>query len=387
MRAAARVVVPLALLACEPEATLPFSLPAALPVPNIPEGSWPTAENIELGRHLFYEPSLSLNGTMACASCHVQALAFADGLIKPTGATGDLVARNSMSLANAAWWSTYTWMNPVLTTLEQQALVPLTADAPLELGVHHVHDAVFAAFRADPVWAARWEAAFPHDKDPYDLAHLVIAISNFERSLISADSAWDRYAYGGDANALTAQQKTGANLFFSERTECYHCHSGPLFSTAFASQDQPVSEPSFLNTGLYNLEGDDGPGAYPAESPGLVAFTGDPADQGRFRAPTLRNVAVTAPYFHDGSAATLDDVLAHYRAGGRTISEGPYAGVGADNPYKNPLVHPLDLTDEEVAALKSFLLALTDETFLTNPDYGDPTPETPTPGVPEPQTP
>lgn len=369
---------------CDADQPLPFTLPAALPVPNIPEGSWPTAENVSLGRHLFYEPSLSLNGTMACASCHVQELAFTDGRARPTGATGDLVPRNSMSLANAAWWSTYTWMNPVLTTLEDQALVPLTADAPLELGIHHVNDAVFDAFANDPVWAERWQAAFPKDKDPYDLAHLVVAISNFERSLISADSAWDRYAYGGDPNAITDQQKEGANLFFSERTECYHCHSGPLFSTAFASADQPHSEPSFLNTGLYNLEGDDGPGAYPAESPGLVAFTGDPADQGRFRAPTLRNIEVTAPYFHDGSAATLDEVLAHYRAGGRTIVEGPFAGVGADNPYKNPLVHPLDLTDDEVAALKAFLLALTDETFLTHPDYGDPTPESPTPGVPVP---
>ncbi|MFM2162240.1 MAG: hypothetical protein RLZZ383_1752 [Pseudomonadota bacterium] len=370
--------------ACEGQDELPFTLPAALPVPNIPEGSWPTPEKVALGRHLFYEPSLSLNGTMACASCHVQELAFTDARTTPTGATGDVVPRNSMSLANAAWWSTYTWMNPVLTTLEDQALVPLTADAPLELGIHHVHDEVFATFRADPVWAERWEAAFPKDKDPYDLAHLVVAISSFERSLISADSAWDRYAYGGDPNAITDQQKDGANLFFSERTECYHCHSGPLFSTAFASADQPHSEPSFLNTGLYNLQGDAGPGAYPAASPGLVEFTGDPADQGRFRAPTLRNVEVTGPYFHDGSAETLDEVLAHYRAGGRTIAEGPNAGNGSENPYKNPLIHPLDLTDDEVAALKAFLLALTDTTFLTNPDFADPTPETPTPGVPAP---
>src|SRR5690606_26640505 len=136
------------------------------------------------------------------------------------------------------------------------------------------------------------------------------------------------------------------------RAECYHCHGGVDFTNATRTVDHPAGVRAFHNNGLYNLDGD---GAYPPENTGLYEFTQESDHMGRFRVPTLRNVAVTAPYMHDGSIARLSDVVAHYVAGGRSIAEGPLAGDGRASPLKDPLVFPLELTDEEQAALVAFL--------------------------------
>jgi cytochrome c peroxidase len=128
----------------------------------------------------------------------------------------------------------------------------------------------------------------------------------------------------------------------------------------------------FHNTGLYNMHGAT---SYPAGAAGLYEVTHNPHDVGKFRAPTLRNVAVTAPYMHDGSVPTLEDVVEHYNAGGRTITSGPHAGVGADNPNKSDLIKPLHLTDREKKDLIEFLRSLTDEELLTNPRLSDPWPQ------------
>ena len=125
----------------------------------------------------------------------------------------------------------------------------------------------------------------------------------------------------------------------------------------------------FHNTGLYNV---DGAGAYPADNTGLVENTGEPEDMGRFRPPTLRNVAVTAPFMHDGSMETLDEVIRHYERGGRVIASGPHAGDGRESPLKSGLVAGFSLTDQERADLIAFLEALTDEDFLTDPALSDP---------------
>jgi cytochrome c peroxidase len=158
-------------------------------------------------------------------------------------------------------------------------------------------------------------------------------------------------------------------LFYSERLECHHCHGGFNFTEASVHAGSAFDAALFHNTGLYDL---DGAGAYPAGNTGLYELTGEPADMGRFRAPTLRNVAVTAPYMHDGSVETLEEVIRIYEAGGRLIEDGPWAGDGRSSPLKSGLIPGFALTDDERADLVAFLESLTDARFLTDPRFADP---------------
>jgi cytochrome c peroxidase len=347
----------------------PFELPAGLPEPAIPASNPWTAEKAELGRHLFYDRRLSGNGEQSCADCHQQSLAFSDGRVLSVGSTGDTIPRNAMTLTDVAWWSTYTWMNPLIHTLEEQALVPMFANHPVELGLADAMPEVIAELMGDATYTTLFAAAYPHVQDRFTTQSIIDAIASFERTLVSGRSAYDRYWYDADASALSDSAKLGMDLFFSETAECYHCHAGALFSTAFVAEDSLSAEPAFNNNGLYNLGG---VGDYPEPNLGLVEFSGLDVDKGRFRVPTLRNIAVTAPYFHDGSAATLEDVLDHYQRGGRLTETGPNAGDGALNPYKHPLVRGMELTTEERQGLLDFLLALTDEDFLVDPALSDP---------------
>jgi cytochrome c peroxidase len=189
-----------------------------------------------------------------------------------------------------------------------------------------------------------------------------------ERSLVSADSPYDRFVRGGDRDALSAAARRGMVAFFSSRLGCSECHHGVHLAGNATWYGRPPSPFEFHNTGLYNLTG----GAYPASDRGRFESTARAEDMGRFRAPTLRNVALTAPYMHDGSVATLDDVLAHYSAGGRTVHEGPDRGVGRRNPYKSSRVRRLRLSPAAAADLRAFLESLTDQGFTRDPRYADP---------------
>jgi cytochrome c peroxidase len=353
--------------ASEPE-PYPFELPEGFPEPFVPSDQPLTEEKVELGRHLFYDVRLSVNGTMSCASCHRQELAFSDGLATPTGATGQHVFRNSMTLTNVAYYFPYTWENSGLETLEEQALVPLFADFPLELGFTTVEGEVLDGFRADAVYATLFPRAFPKERDPFTPDRVVSAIAAFERTLISADSPYDRYNFRGDELALSEQARRGLELFNSERFECYHCHGVFNLTSAFRSSDSMPSK-DYQNNGLYNLDDE---GSYPAESPGLSGVTGKASDNGKFRVPTLRNVTKTAPYMHDGSIATLEEVLDHYARGGRLIESGPNQGDGRKNPRKSPLVRGFVWQDGEKEALLAFFESLTDESFLTDERFSDP---------------
>ena len=161
----------------------------------------------------------------------------------------------------------------------------------------------------------------------------------------------------------------GMDLFFSERLECFHCHGGFNFTDSTTHINTRIERVGYHNTGLYNLDGN---GAYPSDNTGLFDMTGERRDMGRFKAPTLRNIAVTGPYMHDGSIATLDEVVAHYERGGRLLDEGPYAGDGRLSPFKSEFVTGFELTAAERADLVAFLEALTDASLLNNPDLADP---------------
>lgn len=342
-----------------------WRLPDGFVPPKVPVDNPMSAAKVWLGRQLFYDPRLSQNGTQSCASCHRPALAFTDGLAQSIGSTGERNRRGAMSLVNVAYLTSYTWANPLLRTLEAQAMVPLFGTTPVELGSSDVAR-LMDRFAASPGYREAFAAAFPQDPAPVNLGNLVRALACFERTLISAGSPYDRYFFGGDENALTPAAKRGNALFFSERLECNHCHSG--FHLVDSTQTAHTREAALLyhNTGLYNL---DGAGSYPPRDTGLADVTTKPEDVGRFRSQTMRNIALTAPYFHDGSAKDLDAVLDHYAAGGRTIAEGANAGDGSRNPRKSPFLIGFTLTPAERADLHAFFAALTDPTVATNPDF------------------
>lgn len=355
-------------LASPPEA-YGWNLPEGYPVPAIPADNPMNQAKVDLGRHLFYERALSLDQSLSCASCHEQARAFSDGKSLPTGVTGVKHPRNSMALVNLAYSNTLTWNNPHLSRLETQMLLPIFGETPPEMAMSGKEDLLLERLKAKPLYQAKFKAAFANDPQPISLLHLTQALASFERSLISANSPYDRYVYLGDEKALSESARRGEALFFSETTECFHCHGGFNFSDSSGHAGTTFVETPFHNTGLYNL---DGKGAYPPDNTGVYELSHQERDMGRFRAPTLRNIAVSAPYMHDGSIATLEEVIEHYAAGGRRITQGAYAGNGAANPYKSGFVKGFNLSTQEKADLIAFLKSLTDEQFLSNPAYSDP---------------
>ncbi|MBK9034233.1 MAG: di-heme enzyme [Myxococcales bacterium] len=341
----------------------PFALPAGFPVPRVPPDQTLTPALAELGRYLFFDVRLSGNGTQACGSCHLQARAFSDGKVTASGSTGDPLRRNSMTLTNVAYNPSYTWASPVTRTLEAQAPIPLYGKHPVELGVVGHELEILARLAADADYPARFGAAFPGEAEPISWPNVIRALAGFQRRLISGDAPVDRFRRG-QGDALSASAQRGQALFFSEVLECHHCHGGFNFTIAVDHAAVPVQESHFFNTGLY--------AAYPVTDQGLWEFTFLDEDRGRFRPPSLRNVALTAPYMHDGSVATLEEVVAIYERGGRLVTAGPDAGDGRTNPNKSPLVNGFTLTVDERADLLAFLRALTDDTFLTDPSLGDP---------------
>jgi len=346
-----------------------WRLPPGFPVPRVPADNPMTPAKVELGRRLFYDRVLSGNGTYACSSCHRQELAFTDGRARAVGSTGEPHPRGALSLANVAYGATLTWADPRLARLEDQARVPMFNEHPVELGLSGREDELLRRLRADEDYPGMFTVAFPEDPDPVSLENLTRAIASFERTLISGDSPYDRLLYRDEAGALSESAKRGMRLFFSERLNCSRCHGGFTLSGPVAFEGARPIAPTFHNTGLYNLGGD---GSYPADNPGLFGITGLAEDMGRFRAPTLRNVELTAPYMHDGSMRTLAEVIEHYARGGRVVADGPLAGDGRDSPRKSELIRGFDLDERGKADLVEFLKSLTDRSFVGDPRFGDP---------------
>lgn len=351
-----------------PEDRYEWALDETLPRPTVPVDNPMSARKVELGRHLFYDVRLSIDQSMACATCHVQALAFTDGRPQSVGATGETHPRASMSLVNVAYASRLTWANNLLDKLEDQALVPLFSDHPVEMGMAGRDREIRQLLKSDGLYATEFPSAFPNDADPYSVLNLVRATSAFVRSIVSFESPYDRFLRG-DAEALSDAELRGMEMFFSERLECFHCHGGFNFSDSSTHADAVVTGVGYHNTGLYNLDGN---GAYPANNTGLFDMTGQRRDMGRFRAPSLRNIAVTAPYMHDGSIKTLDEVIAHYARGGRLVEGGPLAGDGRRSPFKSEFVRGFELSASEQDDLLAFLRSLTDPVVLNDKRWGPP---------------
>jgi cytochrome c peroxidase len=347
--------------ACAADAIWPanyeWHLPPGFPRPAVPLDNPMSAAKVALGRRLFFETRLSSSGRYSCSSCHRPQMAFTDGRAHAQGATGESVRRSAMSLTNVAYNPAFTWGSDRVRSLEAQMRQPLFNEHPVEMGLRRDGAAALNALSADANYRAQFAAAFPGQPKPLSMLHVVEAIASFERTFISGRSPFDRYVFDDDRGALSESAKRGMALFYSNRVGCAQCHSGINFNGAIVYEGHLDSRALFANTGLYDL---DGRGAYPLSDRGLIEVTHLPADMGRFKVPTLRNVALTAPYMHDGSLPTLEAVLDHYVRGGHK------------NPLQDTRVRPFMLSPTERADLLEFLTSPTDREFVDNPEFSDP---------------
>ncbi len=327
-----------------------------------------TPAKVELGRRLFYDARLSVNGRGRCASCHQQRLAFTDGRAHAIGVTGEMHPRSSMSLVNVAYNNTFTWASRDLQTLEQQIAIPLFNEQPIELGLRGRGESLVVRLESDSSYASAFRLAFPESPDSVSIENIIKALAAFVRSIISADSAFDRLLYLDERGAMSASARRGMQLFFSARLECNACHAGQNLAGGQRRSQAESATPAFHNTGLYNVGNQD---RYPAADTGLREESGLLEDDGKFRAPSLRNIAITAPYMHDGSVVTLAEAIDHYAAGGRTLHTGPDAGIGRANVNKSALLMGFELSTAEKDDLLEFLASLTDFSLLHNPRFAD----------------
>lgn len=326
-----------------------WHLPRGFPMPRVPASNPMSASKVALGRYLFYDTRLSGNGQQACATCHEQVRAFTDGLAHAIGSTGESHPRSSMSLVNVAYASALTWGDPRVAGLEEQALAPMFGEHPVELGLTKPGRDLLDRLRRVPEYQRLFPAAFDAADDPFTIDNVTRAIASFERTIISGRSPYDRYHFDREDAAISGAARHGEQLFFGSPLSCFRCHGGFTFSGAVDFDVRRSSgPPEFHNNGLANRAG------------GLFEITGADEDFGKFKAPTLRNIAVTAPYMHDGSVPTLEAVLDDYAAGGR------------DQRNKSELIHGFTLTADDKRDLIAFLQTLTDAELLHDPALANP---------------
>jgi cytochrome c peroxidase len=295
-----------------------WDLPPGVAPPPVPADNPMSTAKVELGRRLFYDADLSIDGTLACAGCHGQHRAFSESNATHPGVRGIAGRRNVMTLSNVGYYRALTWGDPGLRTLEAQVLVPTMGEHPIEMGMKGQEAELAHRLGGDACYRRQFADAFPERKGAIDVTAVALALAAFERTLISFGSDYDRGRLGEAA-------KRGQALFFGAKFACATCHAAPLFTDA--------AEPTIA---FHRIE--------PANDRdrGLAEISGDPADAGRFRTPSLRNVALSPPYLHDGSARTLPDAIRrHEQATG--------------------------LTDAEMADVVAFLNGLTDQGFVSDP--------------------
>lgn len=306
--------------------------------PIIPIDNPQTVEGIALGKKLFFDPILSIDNTIACADCHAPEHAFSDTNRFSSGVSGTVGNRNAMPLFNLAWNydETFFWDGHTFS-LEHQALVPVTDPAEMK----NTWLAVTTNLQQHTEYPALFERAF--GTPSIDSSMVTKAIAQFERTLISSNSKFDTYLLGDIE--LSPEERNGFNIFMDEaKGDCFHCHG---------SDKNPLwTDNKFHNNGLDETFSD----------LGLGAVTGDPADNGKFRTPSLRNLAFTAPYMHDGRFETLDDVINHY-------SEGLKNAPTIDPLMKKVAQGGVGLSSTDKSDLKAFLLSLSDHKFINNPSF------------------
>lgn len=310
---------------------LRIEAPLGLPPVPVPPDNPLTAETIELGRKLFQDTRLSVNNTVSCSSCHNERRGFSDGLKTSVGVDGKKGTRNAPTVLNSAYASLQFWDGRA-ASLEDQAAGPMAN--PLEM--NQAHDVSVGKLQADPFYKADFQKAF--GPGPITIEMVKKALAAFERTLVSGNSPFDRYRFGGDKSAMSAAAIRGMVVFMDPRKgNCVTCHTVDEKHALFF-------DGKFHNLGVgVNSDG---------ELPDLGRFEQSRinAEKGAFKTPTLRNVAQSAPYMHDGSLKTLKDVVDFY------------AGGGNSNDHLDPQIKPLHLSAQDRSDLVAFLESLTGET-------------------------
>ncbi|WP_421752800.1 cytochrome-c peroxidase [Croceimicrobium sp.] len=313
----------------EPEGFV-LQIPPGFPDMVFPEDNQYSYARWQLGKKLFYDPVLSRDSSLSCASCHKLELAFADDRAFSPGIQNRPGTRNATSLTNIGYHP-YFLREGSVPTLEMQALVPVQEHNEFD----HSMPEIAAKLQANARYRQMSEEAYEREPDPWVITR---ALGVFQRSLISGNSPYDRYQYQGESQALNKAEIRGMALFFSSRTQCASCHSGFNFSNY-----------AFENNGLDSVYQD----------PLRMRLTNDPADEGRAKVPSLRNLAFSAPYMHDGRFQNLAEVIQHYQKG------------GAGHPNQSELIRPFSLSDQEQSDLIAFLLALSDPIFTQNQSFSE----------------
>jgi cytochrome c peroxidase len=305
---------------------------------------------VTTGRYLFYDRRLSINNTKACGTCHAQQFSFTDGYTRSIGALGDLHQRNAKPLFNLNYNRYFTAGDSSVKTLLQQMEKPMFGKHPIEMGMDGNELAILKRLQSDTLYKRLFTAAFPLQKNVFTISNIKIAIDAFEKTILSLNSPYDHF-FRGDTNALSQEQKIGKQLFFSNKLKCYQCHNDVNF-TSNNLNVTAIKYGDYFNTGLFTNTPTD---------MGLYESTHNIADKNKFRIPTLRNLAFTAPYYHNGSTTTLLKVIENYEQGGNKY-----------DVTKSDLITGFSLTLPQREALVSFLLSLSDSSVLTNPAYANP---------------
>jgi cytochrome c peroxidase len=356
-----------------------WDLPPGFPEPNVPKENPMTKEKVTLGRFLFYDTKLSQNQTQSCSSCHLQSLAFSDGRAVAMGSTGQTHPRNAQQLSNVAYHPVLTWSNPTQITLEVQSTTPLFGTAPLELGLSGT--AYLDRFKTSSLYRELFADAFGGGLSKINEQNIRFALASFQRTLISGYSPFDKFSFQNQRNALSASAKNGLEIFNGEVAECFHCHGGFNFT------DTATHSGIKSDVIIYNDNGHRSKSAYIALNDdakmGLYEITGRATDIGKFRAPSLRNVALTYPYFHDGSVTCTNppspgvyDEACAREALGRVVNHYMTADSIANNDSNRDgsLIRSFSLTNTEKEQLIEFLLSLTDQEFINNKKFSNPFP-------------
>jgi cytochrome c peroxidase len=327
-----------------------------------------TTAKATLGRYFFYDRRLSVNQAKSCSSCHDPAFSFTDGYRRSIGAFGDNVQHNAPPLINLIYNKYLTLADSSLHFPEEQIRNPMFHNRPVELGWTGNEAMMVARIKKDSLYRKKLPALFPAEKDPFTIQNVQDCISSFVKTILSFNTPYDRFRFNKDSLALSAAQLRGMKLFFSDSLHCSSCHGGINFSRPVLIDNKGYSA-YYQNTGLYNLNDR---GDYPANDQGLYEYSHQTADIGKYRIPTLRNLAFTAPYLHDGSAAGLNDVIAIYENGGRKTNKGIYSGDGRKHPNKSQLLRGFALTGDQKKDLVNFLLSLSDSSLIKDPAYSNP---------------
>lgn len=315
----------------------------------------------ELGRYFFFDTHLSSNNTKSCGSCHDPKIAFTDGYRRSVSPQGENLPHNAPSLLNTQRYQYYDWANPTAIDYRTQMKRPLYGKHPIELGLDNHWESFSRYVGNTAVYQSLLKEITKNGVLTKEL--LEACIEAYLEKLQSRNAPFDQYI-GGDKEALDASAQRGFRLFTSKELKCVQCHMPPDFTKLTESK---LLEEVFVNIGLYNFNNE-----YPAKDRGIMEYTHKKQDNGKFRIPSLRNVALTAPYMHDGSVETLPEVIDIYANGGRGDVGDKLYGNGPTNTMKHKFISGFKISDQEKSDLVVFLQSLTDTTYLQNKMFLNP---------------